>query len=56
MQVCQAREQYVRWLLVAKDLSPQTIRAYESDIAALARLSAAARASRIVESSTGKAL
>jgi integrase/recombinase XerC len=37
MQVCQAREQYVRWLLVAKDLSPHTIRAYESDIAALER-------------------
>ena len=37
MQVCQAREQYVRWLLVARDLSPHTIRAYESDIAALER-------------------
>lgn len=37
MQVRQAREQYVRWLLVAKDLSPHTIRAYESDIAALER-------------------
>jgi hypothetical protein len=35
MQVCQAREQYVRWLLVAKDLSPHTVRADESDIAAL---------------------
>lgn len=37
MQVCQAREQYVRWLLVAKDLSPHTIRAYDGDIAALER-------------------
>jgi len=37
MQVCQARERYVRWLLVTKDLSPHTIRAYESDIAAFER-------------------
>jgi integrase/recombinase XerC len=37
MHVGQAREQYVRWLLVAKDLSPHTIRAYDSDIAALER-------------------
>jgi len=37
MQVCQAREQYVRWLRVAKDLSPHTIRAYDSDIAAFER-------------------
>jgi integrase/recombinase XerC len=37
MQVCQAREQYVRWLLVARDLSPHTIRAYDSDIAAFER-------------------
>ncbi len=37
MQVCQAREQYVRWLLVTRDLSPHTIRAYGGDIAALER-------------------
>jgi integrase/recombinase XerC len=37
MQVCQAREDYVRWLLAARDLSPHTIRAYESDVAALER-------------------
>lgn len=37
MQVRQAREQYVRWLLVTKDLSPHTIRAYDSDIAAFER-------------------
>jgi integrase/recombinase XerD len=37
MQLCEARDQYVRWLLVAKDLSPHTIRAYDSDIAALER-------------------
>ena len=37
MQVYQARKQYVRWLLVAKDLSPHTIRAYDSDIAAFER-------------------
>lgn len=37
MQVCQAREQYVRWLLVTRDLSPHTIRAYDADITALER-------------------
>jgi integrase/recombinase XerC len=37
MQVCQAREQYVRWLAVTKDLSPHTIRAYDSDITAFER-------------------
>jgi len=37
MQVCHAREQYFRWLLVTKDLSPHTIRAYKSDIAAFER-------------------
>ncbi len=34
MRVCQARERYIRWLLITRDLSPHTIRAYESDIAA----------------------
>jgi integrase/recombinase XerC len=37
MQVCQARERYVRWLLVTRDLSPHTIRAYDSDITAFER-------------------
>jgi len=37
MQVHQAREQYVRWLLVTRDLSPHTIRAYDADITALER-------------------
>lgn len=37
MQVCQARAQYIRWLVATKDLSPHTIRAYESDIAAFNR-------------------
>ena len=37
MQVCHARAEYVRWLLVTRDLSPHTIRAYDSDIAALER-------------------
>lgn len=37
MRVCQAREQYVRWLVVTKDLSPHTIRAYDGDIAAFVR-------------------
>jgi site-specific recombinase XerD len=37
MQVCHAREQHFRWLLVTKDLSPHTIRAYETDIASFER-------------------
>jgi site-specific recombinase XerD len=37
MQVRHAREQYVRWLLVTRDLSPHTIRAYDGDIAAFER-------------------
>jgi site-specific recombinase XerD len=37
MQVRQAREQYVRWLLITRDLSPHTIRAYDGDIAAFER-------------------
>ncbi len=32
MQLSQAREGYVRWLLTAKDLSPHTLRAYEGDL------------------------
>src|SRR5258708_7384102 len=37
MRVHQAHKQYVRWLLATRDLSPHTIRAYDSDIAALER-------------------
>ena len=37
MQFCQARERYIRWLLATRDLSPHTIRAYDSDIAAFER-------------------
>lgn len=37
MQIEQARTQYVRWLLAVRDLSPHTIRAYDSDIAAFER-------------------
>jgi len=37
MRVSQAREKYVRWLRVSKDLSPHTVRAYECDIAAFER-------------------
>ena len=37
MQVCHARAEYVRWLLVTRDLSPHTIRAYDGDIAAFQR-------------------
>lgn len=32
MQVRQAREEYLRWLLITQDLSPHTIRAYDTDI------------------------
>jgi site-specific recombinase XerD len=37
MQIWQAHEQYVRWLLVTRDLSPHTLRAYNGDIAAFER-------------------
>lgn len=37
MELRQAREQYVRWLLVTRDLSPHTIRAYDSDITTFER-------------------
>jgi site-specific recombinase XerD len=37
MQIAQARERYIRWLLVTRDLSPHTIRAYDGDIATLER-------------------
>lgn len=35
MQLCQAREAYVRWLLATRDLSPHTVRAYEGDLACM---------------------
>ena len=34
MRVRSAREQYIRWLEATRDLSPHTIRAYDSDLAA----------------------
>jgi site-specific recombinase XerD len=37
MRLCQARERYVRWLRTTRELSPHTIRAYDSDIAAFER-------------------
>jgi site-specific recombinase XerD len=37
MEVRHAREQYVRWLLITRDLSPHTIRAYNGDIEAFER-------------------
>ena len=37
MQVGEARREYVRWLVLARDLSPHTIRAYQGDIAAFER-------------------
>jgi site-specific recombinase XerD len=33
----EARNQYIRWLVTTRDLSPHTIRAYDGDIAALER-------------------
>lgn len=37
MQLSQAREGYVRWLLATRDLSPHTVRAYEGDLASFER-------------------
>ena len=37
MDVRKARARYVRWLLVTKDLSPHTIRAYDGDLATFER-------------------
>lgn len=37
MRLCQAREEYVRWLGVTRDLSCHTIRAYATDISMLER-------------------
>lgn len=37
MQINQARTQYIRWLLATRDLSPHTIRAYDSDLASFER-------------------
>lgn len=37
MKVSEARTEYVRWLETARDLSRHTVRAYDSDIAALER-------------------
>jgi site-specific recombinase XerD len=37
MEISRARERYVRWLVVGRDLSPNTIRAYDGDLAAFER-------------------
>jgi site-specific recombinase XerD len=37
MRLCVARERYIRWLRSTRELSPHTIRAYDSDIAAFER-------------------
>jgi site-specific recombinase XerD len=37
MQIDQARTLYIRWLLATRDLSPHTIRAYDSDLASFER-------------------
>jgi integrase/recombinase XerC len=48
MQIARAHQQYIRWLLLAKDLSPHTLRAYDGDITALERHTGAhARVDRI---------
>ena len=36
-QIDQARKRYVRWLLATRDLSPHTIRAYDTDLASFER-------------------
>jgi integrase/recombinase XerC len=41
LQLSQAREGYVRWLLTAKDLSPHTLRAYESDLSTFEKFTGA---------------
>lgn len=37
MRISKARTRYVRWLLVTKDLSPHTIRAYDGDLTSFER-------------------
>jgi len=37
LQLNEARKRYVRWLLATRDLSPHTIRAYESDLSSFER-------------------
>lgn len=37
MQIEEAQEQYIRWLLATRDLSPHTIRAYDADLASFQR-------------------
>lgn len=37
MQIDRAHTQYIRWLLATRDLSPHTIRAYDSDLASFKR-------------------
>jgi site-specific recombinase XerD len=37
LKIREAREQYIRWLLATRDLSPHTIRAYDGDLISLER-------------------
>jgi integrase/recombinase XerD len=37
MHVRHARQEYVRWLVITRDISPHTVRAYDGDIASLER-------------------
>jgi integrase/recombinase XerD len=49
MDVGEARGQYVRWLLVTRDLSPHTIRAYDGDLAAFERHVGAGASARTID-------
>ncbi len=37
MHIDEAQQQYMRWLRITRDLSPHTLRAYETDVAAFGR-------------------
>lgn len=50
METAEARSQYIRWLLVARDLSPHTIRAYKSDLVAFERYLAVEASTRGIDS------
>lgn len=52
MQLSQAREGYVRWLLTAKDLSPHTLRAYEGDLSSFEEFVGADRGTDELERSS----
>lgn len=48
MRICDAKQQYMRWLHATRDLSPHTLRAYEADVLALEKhLGRQARVQRV---------